>query len=479
MYEELHENERRFRSSIESLLDGFALFTPWFDEDDHTIDFVIEYINEVGCEMLGQSFDKLVGVSLFKAFPNPAGFGVSDDYLGVTQTGLPLIREATIQRDQTDGGREPVRFLEIRAVKFGEGLALSWRDITERRLDDEKRAHWVFELEQRNREIMLLNDLGELLQACRTDDEAYQIIASDMLLFFPGFSGAMYVMNNSQSYLEALAVWGQKEVFAPTLEPEECWGMRLGKLHLAAGSRPRTSCKHMAAPSVAASVCTPMIAQNKAFGVLSLAATGPILSNEPPFSESRLQLFQTVAEQISLALANLTLRETLRRQAIRDVLTNLFNRRYMEETLEREISRAQRKNSDVGLLMIDIDHFKSFNDDYGHDAGDIVLREVGARLLQRTRKEDMACRYGGEEFLIILPDTDKKDALTRAEELREALSALHVNYHDQLLREITVSIGVSVYPDHGKDIENLLKAADVALYNAKRAGRNQVCIAGE
>jgi diguanylate cyclase (GGDEF)-like protein len=199
---------------------------------------------------------------------------------------------------------------------------------------------------------------------------------------------------------------------------------------------------------------------------------------DPAFSESRLQLFQTVAEQISLALANLALRETLRRQAIRDGLTNLFNRRYMEETLEREISRAQRKDAGLGLLMIDIDHFKSFNDDYGHDAGDMVLREVGGLLLNRTRKEDVACRYGGEEFLIIIPETGEDDALARAEELQAALCAMHLTYHERMLREVTVSIGVAVFPRHGSNVDNLLKAADLALYAAKRAGRNRVCLAG-
>jgi diguanylate cyclase (GGDEF)-like protein len=185
-----------------------------------------------------------------------------------------------------------------------------------------------------------------------------------------------------------------------------------------------------------------------------------------------------VAEQISLALANLALRETLRRQAIRDGLTNLFNRRYMEETLEREISRAQRKDAGLGLLMIDIDHFKSFNDDYGHDAGDMVLREVGGLLLNRTRKEDVACRYGGEEFLIIIPETGEDDALARAEELQAALCAMHLTYHERMLREVTVSIGVAVFPRHGSNVDNLLKAADLALYAAKRAGRNRVCLAG-
>jgi diguanylate cyclase (GGDEF)-like protein len=150
----------------------------------------------------------------------------------------------------------------------------------------------------------------------------------------------------------------------------------------------------------------------------------------------------------------------------------------MEETLEREISRAQRKDAGLGLLMIDIDHFKSFNDDYGHDAGDMVLREVGGLLLNRTRKEDVACRYGGEEFLIIIPETGEDDALARAEELQAALCAMHLTYHERMLREVTVSIGVAVFPRHGSNVDNLLKAADLALYAAKRAGRNRVCLAG-
>jgi diguanylate cyclase (GGDEF)-like protein len=319
---------------------------------------------------------------------------------------------------------------------------------------------------------MLLNDLGELLQACRTQEEAYQIISSDVRLFFPGCSGAMYVLNNSRSKLERVAAWGDEQVFALFMEPSDCWGLRLGKLHLAQAPQPRTICNHFEHGRGIGSICAPMIAQNEAFGVLSLAAD----SDRQDFSEARRQLIETVSEQISLGLANLKLRETLQRQAIRDALTELFNYRYMEETLDREIARAERKNHHLGLLMLDIDHFKSFNDEYGHAAGDAVLREMGSLLLSKTRKEDVACRYGGEEFLVIMPDVGENDILARAEELRAAVERLHITHQDRLLRDITVSMGVAVFPVHGRDIATLMKAADTALYEAKREGRNQVCI---
>jgi diguanylate cyclase (GGDEF)-like protein len=182
----------------------------------------------------------------------------------------------------------------------------------------------------------------------------------------------------------------------------------------------------------------------------------------------------TVAEHLALSLGNLKLQEALRHQAIRDPLTGLFNRRFMLETLERELYRMQRKESPLGVIMVDIDHFKRFNDTFGHAAGDAVLSALGRVLLAHVRKEDVACRYGGEEFTLILPETSQETACDRAEKLRQLVHGLHLEHHGQSLGAITISLGVAVYPQHGEDPEALLRAADVALYEAKHAGRDRV-----
>jgi diguanylate cyclase (GGDEF)-like protein len=186
-----------------------------------------------------------------------------------------------------------------------------------------------------------------------------------------------------------------------------------------------------------------------------------------------------MGRHVTMTLANLHLREQLYNQSIRDPLTNLFNRRYMNETLEREIRKAGRHQQPVGVVMLDVDHFKEFNDAYGHDAGDVVLQKVAVFLQHYIRAEDIACRYGGEEFTLILPGASVENTYKRAEELRYGLETLQVFYDGQPLGNITISAGIACFPDHGNSVASLLGMADHALYEAKRSGRNRVLIASE
>jgi diguanylate cyclase (GGDEF)-like protein len=180
------------------------------------------------------------------------------------------------------------------------------------------------------------------------------------------------------------------------------------------------------------------------------------------------------AEQISLAIANVKLRDQLRDQSIRDPLTSLFNRRYLMETCRREFSRAARTNQCVSVLSIDVDHFKKFNDNHGHDAGDTVLRAVGQCLQENFREEDVPCRFGGEEFVVILPGTNPEEGIRKAESLRAKVEALVVRYLDGNLPRITISVGVAAFPRSGATPQEVLKIADEALYRAKEEGRNRV-----
>jgi diguanylate cyclase (GGDEF)-like protein len=215
-----------------------------------------------------------------------------------------------------------------------------------------------------------------------------------------------------------------------------------------------------------------MMAQGEALGVLYLSAT-----ETGAFTQSKRELAITVAEQIALALANLKLHEALQQQSIRDSLTGLFNRRYLEESLEREVSRAERKQQTVGIIMLDIDHFKRFNDTFGHDAGDTVLRELGIFLKKNIRGSDIACRFGGEELLIILPEADLSVTLQRAEQIREGIKHLNLHSRNQQLGTITLSLGVGIFPQHGITGDMVIQAADIALYQAKAQGRDRVIVA--
>jgi diguanylate cyclase (GGDEF)-like protein len=171
------------------------------------------------------------------------------------------------------------------------------------------------------------------------------------------------------------------------------------------------------------------------------------------------------------------LRESLRQQSVRDALTGLCNRRYLEETLTRECARAQRNQTPIAVFMIDVDHFKQFNDRHGHEAGDTVLREVGRLLREFARESDIAVRYGGEEFTLVLPDADGNVALDRAEALRAAVESLELSFHGSVLGTLTISIGIALYPEHGRSPNDVLRSADQALYVAKRNGRNRAQLA--
>jgi diguanylate cyclase (GGDEF)-like protein len=220
------------------------------------------------------------------------------------------------------------------------------------------------------------------------------------------------------------------------------------------------------------------MAHGETLGILS-PVTEPNGSEGPQtsISEFNARLAVSVAEQAARSFANLKLREKLRYQSVRDPLTGLFNRRYLDESLERELPNAIRKNRSLGVIMLDVDRFKKFNDMFGHDAGDAVLRELGDFLAKFTRRGDLACRYGGEEFTLILPESSLEDTRRRAEELRISFQQLSIKHRDIVLGKVTLSLGVAALPDHGTTAADLLAAADGALLRAKVEGRDRVLIA--
>jgi diguanylate cyclase (GGDEF)-like protein len=264
-------------------------------------------------------------------------------------------------------------------------------------------------------------------------------------------------------------------VFSPT----ECWGLRRGRLHVVHDGDPELKCPHVEEPILNGLLCEPLVAQTETLGLLHVQvrrrATGKARAAQ---LADRERLVQTLGKQVALALANIRLRATLREQSSRDSLTGLFNRRYMEESLDREIRRAAREGYGLGLLMADLDNFKQLNDAYGHAAGDEVLRRVGRFLGAAVRGEDVACRFGGEEFVVILPKASLDDTHRRAEVLREGIKAPHLDDPTGLYPGATMSVGVAGYPEHGTSSAELILAADSAMYLAKARGRDRVVVAG-
>jgi diguanylate cyclase (GGDEF)-like protein len=333
-------------------------------------------------------------------------------------------------------------------------------------------------LEERDREIKLLSQMSNFMQSCQSVSEASVVIAQTMKQLFPEDSGAVFTFRNSRNLLEAAAVWGNHPPTETAFAPDECWAIRLGRDHLFAGTPDAIAlrCKHVGSP--AEYVCMPMTVQGEVMGSLYLTAgAGDGKGSAERWSGEKQLILRNVTEQIGLVLWNIRLREDLRNLSIRDPLTGLFNRRFMEESLNREFVRARRDETPIGIIMLDIDHFKHVNDRFGHEAGDAVLREVGALLLKSVRGSDIACRYGGEEFALILPNASIEATSARAESVLEKMTQLKIVHADQALGPIGLSAGVAVFPGHGSTAEAVFSAADKALYQAKREGRDRVCVA--
>ncbi len=294
---------------------------------------------------------------------------------------------------------------------------------------------------------------------------------------FPNWSGALCITSASRTSVETVATWGQDVAGERLFAPDDCWALRRGQPQSFLRGEKASACRHIHISGVSESHCIPFMAQGEALGIVSLQMRdSPTQQELAPRSstEAERRLAAVLAEQVALALGNLRLRESLRNQSICDALTGLFNRRYMEESLEREFSRANRKKSSVAIVMMDLDHFKRFNDTFGHQAGDALLRALGDLLRRNTRGQDIVCRFGGEEFAIVLTDSSLAGALQRIDILRQQIRLLNVEYGGQLLGPVTVSIGVALYPDHGTTTNEVISAADQALYRAKREGRDRV-----
>jgi diguanylate cyclase (GGDEF)-like protein/PAS domain S-box-containing protein len=342
---------------------------------------------------------------------------------------------------------------------------------------NDRLARWVNELEDRGREISILSEMGELLQSCMSPEEACRITAKVARQLLPDSSGAVCMFADGGGLVQSTAVWGALSADEAVFGPQDCWALRRGRPHAVADAESGLMCAHVRHSEQRTYLCVPMIAQGEAIGVLHVRQSDDVFSGETTtawLGEPKQRLVVAIADHTALALANLRLRDTLRNQSIRDPLTGLHNRRYMHEVIERELLRARRGEWSVGVLLLDLDHFKSVNDTYGHDAGDDVLRSVGRLFQERLRAEDIVCRYGGEEFVLVLPQTALAAAMERAEEIRGLVKQLSMAHRDQTIGPVTVSIGVSAFPEHGGTIAMLLEAADAALYQAKAKGRDCV-----
>ncbi|MFZ5569320.1 MAG: diguanylate cyclase [Thermodesulfobacteriota bacterium] len=352
---------------------------------------------------------------------------------------------------------------------------------SELRRANQKLRHTVGELELRTSQTMLFNQIGDLLQACDKEEETYAIVERFCRKLFPDNSGYLGIYHKTRKTVVTVASWGDDAPGDNEFGTNQCWAIRMGSLHLVKNPEVDPICPHLADFRQCCYLCAPMIAQGELLGIIHLRFGRK--DNECPEDklaedlEAKQLLVVSLLEHYAPPLMNLRLRETLRIQSIHDPLTGLYNRRHMTETLQFEGRRAQRHGTSLGIIMVDVDHFKRFNDQYSHEIGDMVLCELANFLKNCIRQEDIVCRYGGEEFVLILPETSLENARLRAEDLRKKIETALMIHRQGRIYTITVSMGVAAYPLHGPEVDNTLNAADAALHQAKTEGRNRVASA--
>ncbi|MFQ5660368.1 MAG: diguanylate cyclase [Gammaproteobacteria bacterium] len=462
---------------LHTLLEGAPIMLWMTDEKGE-----VNYFNEKWLAFTGLSRDDALGDAWVKSLHPEDKQRCLDDYSAAFKAHHTMEMEYRIKRFDgeyrwvLDKG-EPCFCRDGRFMGFA-GCTL---DITERKQAEESLRISHEELTRSNRDIAMLSEMNDYLQACNTVVETYPVLSHYAGRLFTDNPGALSMINASRSLVEIIVAWGGTATGEKVFTQSDCWALRHGKLHLMDDPVDGLLCMHLTERPQYGYMCVPLIAYGDVMGILHLQFSANRTARSDAEMKNNMKstrrLAVTAAEHLALALANIKLREDLRFQSVRDPLTRLYNRRYMMASLEREVCRARRQQTSVGVVMIDIDHFKRYNDTYGHEAGDLVLSELGTFLMKQIRGDDIPCRYGGEEFMLVLPEAPMDILIQRAQELRQGATLIKLVYKGQRLGTITISLGVACFPVHGVTAEALLNAADTALYRAKKEGRDRVIVA--
>lgn len=341
-------------------------------------------------------------------------------------------------------------------------------------LTNEQLAMTVSALRDRARESELMTAARDELQLCVELEQVYQSAAKHFERLLAGTAGALCMFDNSRQAVEVASTWetnGEKSSIADFHPPEGCCSLRSGQPRWRRPGISEIDCTHFNGPAPERYLCRPIVAQGNTIGVLHVQCPTDI---HVDLVNDRIDSLRQLLQITGMTIAAHKLRTRLENQSIRDSLTDLFNRHFMQISLDRELAIAARRKQTLAVFMLDVDHFKTFNDTHGHAAGDTVLKGVAAALRSAVRGEDILCRYGGEEFTIILPDITTAVAYARAEAIRAAVANLLIPGGHTVFRNLSISIGVAFYPTDADSADLLLHRADEALYIAKRSGRNRV-----
>lgn len=330
--------------------------------------------------------------------------------------------------------------------------------LARQRLEKERDADWAI------RE--LLARMTQRLQGCENFDDVINVAELFAPNIAPGIAGRLYVFDRDPWQMRCVAQWLSPADDEATFHPDACWAVRRGQSHPPVNGEPDVACYHLPESQAESALCVPLIAQGEAIGLLSFQNITP--ENAP--ARAYLEL---MAEALGLALANQRLRNALLEKALFDPLTGLRNRHHLEDTLHTQMTQAMRNGKPLSCMMIDIDHFKSINDRFGHEAGDQVIKNVATIVQRAAHDGGLAFRFGGEEFLVLLPGAGEAEAHACAQKIYNGVHALSLRYGLTEIGPVDVSIGIASYPEHAQS-DNLLRAADVALYRAKELGRSRI-----
>lgn len=384
-----------------------------------------------------------------------------------TQANAPYIARASLTANTIETQLLKVRVALLTLLITGVFILAFLTSITLHwlaKLNEREKIQLAMTLNQRDIELESMHELDALLSTCSALSDANSIVEQLVPNLLPGTSGYISLYKSSRDRLTSQMFWGSSKVETLHFLPNQCWALRKGHQHLAVSDKNRVLCEHYDNVNDASTLCIPLVSHGETIGVMHVIM--------PLLEDKTIALAGAIAKRMSMAIANIELKYSLTQQAIRDTLTNLYNRRYLFETLEQLIARAHRNNSEIGIIMLDLDHFKQLNDTYGHDIGDVVLKHTANFFQKHTRESDLVCRYGGEEFCLVCPDSNEQETLLVANKLCTGVASHSINVSVSTNIIVTLSGGIAVYPNKERSIDITIKQADQALYKAKAEGRN-------
>ncbi|MBD2529197.1 diguanylate cyclase [Nostoc flagelliforme FACHB-838] len=386
---------------------------------------------------------------------------------------LKLIEEVKIP-----GNDQPCYWLSFK-FPFSDGATGDRRiggisiDITEsieaqRSLTDLNRqlAEKALELEEKKQELIYLSDMADMLYSCESEDEVYQVVALTCSKLFPNMSGCICIISNSKNYVQMNSSWGEERTTKEIFSQSECWALRRDKLNLFSPRNSGLVCNHLIHPVSGTHLCIPLFGEGEIVGILHIYALEEISPEEQ-------QIAEIIARTLGFTLNNISIKQRLTYESLRDGMTQLFNQNYMETITEQRLAEADRSGQPVSIIFLDIDNFKSYNSRYGHVTANIVLKGLAKLLLTSIRSFDIACRWGGEEFVILMPNMTLENLRKRVEEIRLDVEKMQLKDGDQILEGITASFGIAV-SEPGITVKDLLNRANQAMLEAKQTGKNRV-----